>query len=94
MLLGNCLSLQTVHVPLKLKYGCPQPEVWKSSVDALLLVLETALPSLLASPRRDDEFWSELAAILEDFLFNEVYAVQYNNYVVCMIRIITAYIIT
>ena len=64
--------------------------MWKSSVDALLLVLETALPSLLGSRRRDDEFWSELAAILEDFLFNEVYAVQYNNYVICMIKIITA----
>lgn len=68
--------LQTLHVPLKLKHSCPLPVVWMSSVDGLLLVLETALPSLLGSREKDMEFWRELAAILEDFLFNEVYVLS------------------
>ena len=82
-----------------------------SSVEALLLILETALPSVLKSKGQSSvvhvqchrdftqalnitqcpghnenlivklfsggeelEFWRELAAVLEDFLFNEVYA--------------------
>ena len=90
-----------------------------SSVEALLLILETALPSVLKSKGQSSvvhvqyhrdftqarnitqcpghnenlivklfsggeelEFWRELAAVLEDFLFNEVYAWLYIVYYV------------
>ena len=144
---------------MKLKHGCPLPVVWMSSVEALLLVLETALPSMLKSkgqslclstntytytalyvnlptpmilfgvlkdvPRlhlyfgkwrswelgacqgkrllkinaercriscficsggEELEFWRELAAILEDFLFNEVYVKYLHIHVTWCVR--------
>ena len=47
----NLSTSQALHLSLKQKYRCPRPLVWTLSLEAMLLVLETALPSMLKQGR-------------------------------------------
>jgi hypothetical protein len=67
------LSLQTLRVPLSLKYSCPSESTWKLAVASLLKVLSIGLPVARqhASSGKFDSMWPELASTLEDFLFTK-----------------------
>ena len=42
---------QALHHPLKLKHHCSSPSIWTQSIEVLLLLLETSLPSVLKQGR-------------------------------------------
>jgi len=72
---GNVLQhiIQTVHLPLKLKYACPAQSTWKLSIDLLLSVLHDGLHVHMSTEEGEnyDKMWSSLAITLDDFLFSE-----------------------
>ncbi len=71
-------------MPLKLKHNCLSPVVWVQSLNALLLILETALPSGNIS---NSPFWLQLATVLEDFLFNE----RWELCALCLLVVLVRY---
>lgn len=73
--LGDSLFLQTLRIPLGLKYACPSESTWKLAVSSLLKVLSVGLPVARqhASSSKFDTMWPELAAAFEDFLFTKRY---------------------
>lgn len=68
-------TLQTLRMPLGLKYACPSESTWKLAVSSLLKVLSIGLPVARqhASSGKFDTMWPELANAFEDFLFTKRY---------------------
>lgn len=64
---------QTLRTPLKLKYQCVKQSNWRVAINVLIKVLREGLPlARKRSQGRDFKaFWSELALVLEYFLFPE-----------------------
>lgn len=63
--------IETLHLPMKLKYACPAQTTWKLAVDLLLSVLHSGLKTHMDG--NADEFkdmWMALAVTLDDFLFS------------------------
>lgn len=69
------ISLQTLKMPLGLKYACPSESTWKLAVSSLLKVLSIGLPVARqhAASGKFDTMWPELANAFEDFLFTKRY---------------------
>lgn len=67
--------IQTLRVPLGLKYSCPSESTWKMAVSSLLKVLSIGLPVARqhASSGRFSTMWPELANAFQDFLFTKRY---------------------
>lgn len=70
------ISLQTLKMPLGLKYACPSESTWKLAVSSLLKVLSIGLPVARqhASSGKFETMWPELANAFEDFLFTKRYS--------------------
>lgn len=67
--------VQTLRVPLGLKYSCPSESTWKLAVSSLLKVLSIGLPVARqhTSSGRFSTMWPELANAFQDFLFTKRY---------------------
>ena len=63
--------IQTLYVPLSLKYSCPNPSTWKLSVECLFKVLKRALPIAQKNKTSFETMWIDLAKTFEDFLFTK-----------------------
>ncbi|XP_020288600.1 protein MON2 homolog isoform X3 [Pseudomyrmex gracilis] len=61
--------VETLHVPLSMKYACPSATTWKLAVTSLLAVLHIGLPLARKYPEQFQSMWLELASTLDDFLF-------------------------
>ncbi|KAG8230381.1 hypothetical protein J437_LFUL014167 [Ladona fulva] len=61
--------IETLHIPLGMKYSCPSPSTWKLAVNSLLTVLLTGLPLARKQPEHFKAMWPELASTLDHFLF-------------------------
>ncbi len=62
---------RALHVPLKQKYRCYLQSNWRLANKVLLKVLRCGLPMARSKPDLFAEFWDELAALFQDFLFPE-----------------------
>ncbi|CAF0712027.1 unnamed protein product [Brachionus calyciflorus] len=70
----NCILksiIQTLYVPLSLKYSCPNPSTWKLSIECLFKILKKALPITFKRSKNFDTMWLDLANTFEDFLFSK-----------------------
>ncbi len=64
--------IQTLYVPLSLKYSCPNSSTWKLSIDCLFKVLRKALPIVFKHKGNSFEtMWLDLSKSFEDFLFTK-----------------------
>ncbi|XP_043944224.1 protein MON2 homolog [Protopterus annectens] len=65
--------IQTLRIPLSLKYACPSESTWKLAISSLLKVLSIGLPVARqhAASGKFDTMWPELANTFEDFLFTK-----------------------
>lgn len=61
--------IDTLHLPLSLKYTCPAPSTWKLAVTCLLAVLHKGLPLARKQPPHFAKMWPSLADTLDRFLF-------------------------
>lgn len=63
--------VKTLHLPLKVKYGCQRQTTWKLAINSLIRILEVGLPVAYKDTRSElfHSMWEELAATFEDFLF-------------------------
>ena len=63
--------IQTLYVPMSLKYSCPSPTTWKLSVECLFSILKRALPIAFKNRPHFETMWLDLAKTFEDFLFTK-----------------------
>lgn len=64
--------IQTLYVPLSLKYSCPSSSTWKLSVECLFRILKKSLPIVYKyKGSAFESMWVELAKTFEDFLFTK-----------------------
>jgi hypothetical protein len=63
--------IQTLYVPLSLKYSCPNPSTWKLSIECLFKVLKKALPIAQKNKAAFETMWLDLGKAFEDFLFTK-----------------------
>lgn len=64
--------LQTLYVPLSLKYSCPNSSTWKLSIECLFKILKKSLPIVYKYKGNSFEsMWLDLAKIFEEFLFTK-----------------------
>lgn len=61
--------IDTLHLPLSLKYSCPAASTWKLAVTCLLAVLHKGLPLARKQPAHFASMWPSLADTLDHFLF-------------------------
>ncbi|RNA03036.1 MON2-like protein, partial [Brachionus plicatilis] len=70
----NCILksiIQTLYVPLSLKYSCPNSSTWKLSIECLFKILKKALPITFKRSKSFETMWLDLANTFEDFLFSK-----------------------
>ncbi|XP_037071265.1 protein MON2 homolog [Pollicipes pollicipes] len=63
--------IQTLELPLSLKYACPAPTTWRLAVGCLLDVLKEGLVTARQYRQHSQNVWPRLAACLEAFLFSQ-----------------------
>ncbi|XP_014213732.1 protein MON2 homolog isoform X2 [Copidosoma floridanum] len=61
--------IETLHIPLAMKYSCPLQTTWKLAVTSLLAILHVGLPLARNYPDHFQNMWPKLADTLDHFLF-------------------------
>ncbi|CAB3383543.1 Hypothetical predicted protein [Cloeon dipterum] len=64
--------LESLRVPLSMKYSCPSQTTWKAAITKLLGVLHVGLPIARRRPEHHKTMWPVLAETLDLFLFPKV----------------------
>lgn len=68
---GNILLeiIETLKIPLAMKYKCMASSTWKLAINSLLLVLQIGLPVARKHPESFTDVWPSLSDTLDKFLF-------------------------
>ncbi|CAF0783766.1 unnamed protein product [Adineta steineri] len=63
--------IQTLQIPLSMKYNCPNSSTWKLAIECFFRVLKVGL--IVARKHRNafESMWTELAKTFDDFLFSK-----------------------
>ncbi|CAF1400492.1 unnamed protein product, partial [Adineta ricciae] len=63
--------IQTLQIPLSMKYNCPSSSTWKLAIECFFRVLKVGLVVARKHRNAFESMWTELAKTFDDFLFSK-----------------------